>query len=277
MDEDVTPSPLTDDKVRDHLRVLFPRALGDNPLDRNATVQFGHAFHAGLVSALREADPEKPATLAMECRTWGDVFDWYGEALLSSSAKPFGRAGASAGSRVILRPVAPADVPQFYEAACDPEHGYRWRFRGRTPGFEEFQSSFFDGVLCQYTVANPDNGDPVGVCVAYNADMASQQAYFAFLALPRRSAEQRLAMIEGAALFVNHLFRTFPLRRLLMELPAYNSPLIADLITWGIATELARIPDYYHHNSEWHDHLICGITRQDWSRVEHWFQDRREA
>lgn len=240
---------------------------------RSDLIDLGHPIRSALSSYLTALGGATDPRAASECHRWADVFDWYGTEILLAppTVRAFGEHGSASGSQVRLRGVVPEDVGSFYMAATDPKYGHRWRYRGRTPSFEEFENSLFVGVLCQFAVVAPASPAPVGLAVAYNADLSAKYAYIGLLRVRRDPEALAGAMIEGAALLIAHVFAHWPVDRILMELPDYNMALVESLIERGIAFEEARIRDYIYYNGRTHDQVIVAITRQSWSPLETWF------
>lgn len=264
--------PATDiDCVRAVLREWFPEALLDAPMEPHAEIRFGHSHRAGLDSLLRSVRPEIDDGVIAAVRTWGDVYEWFGNALIESgrSASPF---AATTVARTALRPLQPSDIEGLYQSAMDPETGYRYRFRGKTVSIEEFRHSLYEGVLAQFVVVSVDGQPtPIGLVSAYNADLANGHAYIAMLrARPTRHVS-RGAMMEGAARFVQYCFDTWPIRKIYMEVPEYNLTLIDTLMDARIAVEEGRLTDYLFHEGRFYDQVVASISRPTWQdRMSRW-------
>jgi RimJ/RimL family protein N-acetyltransferase len=124
-----------------------------------------------------------------------------------------------AGHGFRLTPVEPGDVGFLYALATQPATGFRWRYRGAPPPFDRFAADLWKQVLVQYVARNGD-GEPVGHLVAYSADPYMHYAYLGAVFEPRYAG---LGMgAHAVALFARHLFHTFPLRKIYLEIPGYN-------------------------------------------------------
>jgi RimJ/RimL family protein N-acetyltransferase len=177
------------------------------------------------------------------CRTLGQLVTLLGpEALARPPERP--PRGALASDRVRLEPLLPDDpsvMGDLYRAAIDPISSYRWRFRGATPSPQEFTALLFDGVHCQYVARHPPSRRLLGLVVAYDYQPEPGHVKVGFV----RSADGELGglMVEAMFLFVDHLFRTFPLRKVYSEVPDYNLDLVAGLPP-GLLTQEAHLPEH---------------------------------
>lgn len=121
-----------------------------------------------------------------------------------------------------LTPLSSGDVDFLYALAVHPANGYRWRYRGVPPSPDRFGAELWGQVLVQYVVRTHATGEPVGLVVAYSADLAQGHASVAAVFLPEHAGTGLAADIT--ALFVRYLFHTFRLRKLYLEIPGFNWP-----------------------------------------------------
>ncbi len=140
-----------------------------------------------------------------------------------------------------LLPDDPSVMGELYRAALDPSWSYRWRFRGATPSPQAFGALLFEGVHCQLVARHPVSHELLGLVVAYDYQPEPGHVKVGFV----RTAAGALGglMIEAMFLFVDHLFRTFPLRKVYSEVPEYNLDLVAGLPP-GLLTEEASLPEH---------------------------------
>jgi RimJ/RimL family protein N-acetyltransferase/aryl carrier-like protein len=160
--------------------------------------------------------------------------------------------------RFVLRPVT-AEYTQFlYELAISEEVGFRWRFRGAVPTQETFAAGLNQGVLAQFVVTIPATGEPVGLVVAYNADMSRGVAHLAAVFVP---AYVLSGLGVGAVdLFVRHLFQVWNLRKLYMEMPEYNFELIASGAGERFDVE-GRLRDHNYYDGRFWDEYVLAVYR----------------
>ena len=165
-----------------------------------------------------------------------------------------------------LRTIEPPHLPLIYRAVVHPRDGYRWRFRGATPDFGHFESTFSDGVLAQYLVVERTSGTPQGLVVAYNARFDSGHCSIGFVRLsPGRNGE----MLEGMFLLIDQLFRTWPLRKVYAEIPEFNY-----IHLFGDAEQVAppfpiegRLTEHEYFADRWWDLITMSIRRDEWDKA----------
>jgi RimJ/RimL family protein N-acetyltransferase/aryl carrier-like protein len=153
-----------------------------------------------------------------------------------------------------LTPVAPDDVGFLYALAVHPETGFRWRYRGAAPPIERFAEELWTQVLEQYVVRRATDGRPVGHVVAYAPDQCLRHAYVGAVFQPRVTG----LAAQAVALFVRHLFHTFPLHKLYLEIPGYNWPQVRSGENRLFSLEgVLREHDYYA--GRYWDQYLCAI------------------
>jgi RimJ/RimL family protein N-acetyltransferase len=175
------------------------------------------------------------------------------------------RRGAHQTARVRLVPVEPRHVGALYVAATEPGAGHRWRWRGRTPSPEDFQHSLFAGVTAQYVAESVADGRLIGLVVAYDQDPSARHCHIGFLRCDA-AAGTGGAMVEALALFLDHLFRTFPFEKLFAELPEYNLPLVAGLPDELVVHE-GRLAGFYWYAGRLWDRCHISVHRRAWEPV----------
>lgn len=122
--------------------------------------------------------------------------------------------------RIRLAPVTPNSYDVVARLTVEDENLLCWRYRGRTPSPEEVIRDLWAGVLCQFLVVSTDTGHPLGLVVAYDADLHSGTAYLAVVS--DRSARRTGLPLEAMGVFLGYLFGTFALRKLYLEVPEFN-------------------------------------------------------
>jgi RimJ/RimL family protein N-acetyltransferase len=171
---------------------------------------------------------------------------------------------------VRLRPLADADFGPLYRTACDPANGFRWRFRGATVSPEEFQRLLWSGVLAQFIVEGVEDRERYGLVTSYNAQPDLGHAYIAFYRCSIRRGQGE--MMAGAYLLINHLFSSFPFRKLYAEVPGYNE-LTLGLRNLKPFSQEGCLRDHYFHDGKWWDHQIFSTTRSEWTSFTNEFVD----
>lgn len=116
---------------------------------------------------------------------------------------------------VWLRPIERADYDPLCRYELSLTLGPRWRHRGTTPSPEALVQSLWSGVLVQYLVQTSLRPEPAGLVTCYGADLQSGTAWLAAARFDDHL--HPAAFTAGASQFVDHLFATWPLRKLYAE------------------------------------------------------------
>lgn len=229
-------------------------------LDVSSSGPLGHTQRALLVDSLLQMAPTLERRAVRTCRTLGEAAELAARHMHSERrAEPSDR-----GSDVTLRVLRPQDYWALYESSLDPTSSFRWRFRGATPSPEAFESGLFADVLTQYAVVSADDSRLFGLVSAYAHRPDLGSCYFAFqrCRVPAAGGQE---MITGAVLFIDHLFRTFPLRRVYAELPEYNYYLVDGILDEVCHIEATLQEQYWHDGRYWSSHTLV-FARDQWSR-----------
>ncbi len=162
---------------------------------------------------------------------------------------------------VSLRPIESADLPHLYRAAMQPENAHRWRFGGMTLSQQEFANSLHAGALS--TLAAADESGIIGLLSAYNARLAHGTLYIAFLRAD--ATRSPYAMFEAMFHFIEHVFRTWNVRKVYAEMPEFNyRPLL------GSSAELfqleGNLTGHSFFNGTFHDELLLALKPDSWKR-----------
>lgn len=165
------------------------------------------------------------------------------------------------GRWVTLRPLRPGDMPFFYEVMSDPAVGFRWRFRGHTPSFEEFSLAMSQRVCAQFVIEDPGQ-QPIGLVVAYNADHRHGIVYFACMIRP--DFVGRGWPLEGALLFLDYLFKLWTFRKVYAEALSFN---FAWFSSWSgrVFESEGVLKDHEYYDSQYWDLHILSCTRTSWA------------
>jgi RimJ/RimL family protein N-acetyltransferase/aryl carrier-like protein len=121
-----------------------------------------------------------------------------------------------------LTPIQPDDIGFLYSLAAHPQTSFRWRYRGAPPAFDRFVADLWTHVLVQYVVRRTRDNQPVGLVVAYGPDDSLSHAYVGAVFQPQHTGTGLAA--QAATIFVRHLFHTFRLRKLYLEIAGFNWP-----------------------------------------------------
>ena len=133
----------------------------------------------------------------------------------------------------------------------------------------------FSGVKTQFAIEETDTGELVGLVVAYDEDPTCEHCFIGF----QRAAGPSVApggMVEGMALFLEFLFESFPYRRVILDVPEYNLPLLGSSLESLVSLE-GRISDFHFHGGRRWDRCFMSIWRDAWEPIGSAFMGRTAA
>jgi RimJ/RimL family protein N-acetyltransferase len=171
-------------------------------------------------------------------------------------------ASQMSGLRTMQRPIRSSDYEFLYELV-HPIHAGFTRRGAQGPNPEEFASELWRDVLAQHVVLDRSTGAPIGMVSAREADMRRGIAFLDFILDPR--VHGLGWPFEAAMLFVAHLFRTWPLRKIYVEVLAHH----VDDIASGLGrlfVEEGRLVAHEYVDGAWVDLHILGLFRERWER-----------
>ena len=141
------------------------------------------------------------------------------------------------------------------------ELAVRWRFRGSTPGPEQWVQSLWQSVLAQYIVVPLSEPSPAGLVIIYQANFQDGYAYLA--AESFSGASPSPVMMFGAALFIDYVFRTWNFHKLYLEVAEYNLPQFRAGI--GRMFELeGRFREHLWYDGRRWDQVHLALYRDTW-------------
>lgn len=226
--------------------------IADLPLKRAVA---GRVNRTLLVNMLVSVGGPRMAEYLTSDLTISDAVHW--ALVLREGGEP----AESVSNRPRLRPVNESDLPHLYQSATDPEFGFRWRFRGATPSWDEFQHYLWSGTFAQFMVEGSLDRERYGLVAAYNAQADLGHAYVAmYRCSPRRGHGE---VVIGAGLLMTHLFDSFPFRKLYAEVPGFNEAelQLSELAVFHQEGEL--IAHDFHAGRWWNRHLFS-VWRDEW-------------
>lgn len=168
-----------------------------------------------------------------------------------------------AGRRVRLRALNPGDYELLRRVELSTHLLQRWRTRGATPSMSDWVRLVEQSVLAQFLVVDDRDGTEkwVALVSVYNADFQHGYAYLAVARLA--DTDHSTKAIEGTIIFLNHVFTTWPFRKLYLETPQYN----LDQFSSGsgrLLEEEARLRDHWYYDGRYWDHVVLSIWRSSW-------------
>jgi len=155
----------------------------------------------------------------------------------------------------------PSDYDTLRALELSPDLLWRFRSRGATPAPEEWTRLRSSGVLAEFLVVRRASSQPIGAVFAYNA---SPMHGFAYIGAgnfnPARSSP---LFLLGAAMFVEYLFRTWPLRKLYAEMGEYNYERFRSGSGRMFKLEGCLRQHHYLDGHYWDEYLLA-LYREDW-------------
>ena len=136
-----------------------------------------------------------------------------------------------------------------------------WRRGPSASNPDSFPDQLWHSVLAQHLVLEAVAGAPIGLVTAYDADFRNGTGRVALLL--DRSVLGEGWPLESAVLFVNHVFRTWPFRKLYAEVPAHALEQCASGIG-GMVREEGRLIAHEYVGAEWSDVVILSLFREAW-------------
>ncbi len=165
------------------------------------------------------------------------------------------RGAPRTGRWVSLVPIGPQYMEFLYQLATNEENGFRWLLAGTVPPAEVFQQNLWKGVLAQFVVVVRSSSAPIGIVVAYNAELNHR---FAYLGADFAPNVQGIGIaIEAAELFVDYIFATYNLRKLYLEVPEYNLGSMAYGVGGILKEEGVLRGHTYFRGQYWDRHLLA--------------------
>lgn len=175
--------------------------------------------------------------------------------------------GLLTGRSVRLRPVLDSDIDVLYTIACLGSVSSHWRYRGHIPHPEQFRADLFSDILVHY-VSTPtqSSADVFGYLAASRYSPADGVVHISAMFAP--PAQRSISSSHALVMFCNSVFAGWDIRKLLIEVPAFNLPSLNAGFHSGLLTEEGVLRQHLFVGGEFHDvHLLC-IWRADW---EPWF------
>lgn len=181
----------------------------------------------------------------------------------SDPSAPCPRPPRLIGRRTELQAVSRGDLPFLYELETNSAILHRWRHASTAiPSQEDFAASYRDGVLAQFIVRRVATGERLGHVRAFGARLSHGTASVAVVIRPELAG--RGWALEGGGLFVDYLFKTFPLRKIYAETIEYN---LTSSFSSGLDKffqEEGRLKEHSYYDGRFWDLIILALYRDDW-------------
>jgi RimJ/RimL family protein N-acetyltransferase len=144
-----------------------------------------------------------------------------------------------------------------------------WRFRGTSPGPGAYARLVHDGVLVtgtiELTVSSPDRpARPIGLVAAYGADQRNGHCYASTIV--DRSFQRTGLGLEALYLLLDHLFISFPLRKVYFETIELHLGSWRSAATSFLELE-GRFREHEYIAGAYRDRLVFSLRREQWPEI----------
>jgi acyl carrier protein len=166
------------------------------------------------------------------------------------------------GTRTRQRPLGGADYEFLYALmqGCD---GVFFRRHGRGPNPDQFAKELSRGALVQHVVLDRVADSPIGLISARDADLRRGIVHLEFVVAGRLQGQGW--PFEACMLFIDHLFRSWPLRKIYAEVLAHEVEDVAS----GIGRLFVRegiLAAHEYVDGSWVDVHILSLFRDRWDQ-----------
>ena len=167
---------------------------------------------------------------------------------------------ADSRSSARLRPAEHEDYYWIYQLVTSPEVELQWHHHGELTSFDTFAARLGDGSL--HLIVDDGAGTRVGYASCYGMDFRNGHAAIAF-AFP--STVPAIFRASGPWVFLDHLFRTYPFRKLYGEIVDFNLPRFRRGFR-RFFDEEGRLREHVFVNGAYRDVVHVSITREGFER-----------
>ena len=163
----------------------------------------------------------------------------------------------------------PEDHAMLRAIEVGSEIAPRWRFRGTTPGPEQWLQSTWSNALAQFIIAAADSGRPVGLVALYDTDFRDGVGS---IAATKFSLDDRsLLVICGTLLFLEYVFSNWRLRKLYFDVPEFNLDQFDSALRDALEVE-GRLKEHLYAAGRYWDRYTLALTRERWQTLEKRFR-----
>lgn len=149
----------------------------------------------------------------------------------------------------------------FYAIEHDPSIGPLYRHRGVTTPPEDYPRTLWAGVFAQFTVTRRNDDSPIGLVTGFALDTRNGHCRVAALTLP---AYRRLGWpIEAVDLFFQYIFQTFRVRKIYLDVLAFNLDAFRSIVARGGAVE-AHFRDHEYYDGRYYDLFTIAVRPDTW-------------
>lgn len=169
------------------------------------------------------------------------------------------------GGLARLRVPEPDDFPYlYYGLFCAPDNLFRSRLHGDTPSLEEFVHRIGEHAVAQFVLAHVSNGQPFGHAAVYGLNLRDGVCFFEVTTAPEgmKAPESH----EGTSLFLDYVFRMWPVRKIYAHLSDFNLPLVEGFAGDSIFETEGILRDHEYYAGQYWDIHVVAVGRERWEQ-----------
>ncbi len=164
--------------------------------------------------------------------------------------------------RVRVRTIADTDSAFLYELMSAPDAGGRVRFAGATPSPDQIVASLWKDVLAQFIVEGVSTGRALGLAAVTTPNFRDGWAYLS--AVGTLSAQGSGLIAEGVMLGFDYAFRTWPFRKIYMEVTETTYGAFRSGLGRFFGQE-GRLREHAFWDGRYDDLFILSVLRTTWA------------
>jgi len=175
-------------------------------------------------------------------------------------------------TRLLLRPLADADVPALFEQFSDPEITRFWSspplvtIADAQTLLDEINDEFQRGELLEWGLERLDTPGVIGTCALSHLDLGNRRGEIGFSL--RRNAWGNGYMSEMLPVLVDYAFTDLGLHRLEADVDPRNAASIRLLEGLGFRQE-GHLRERWRITGDVQDSLIFGLLEPEWASRQH--------
>jgi RimJ/RimL family protein N-acetyltransferase len=166
------------------------------------------------------------------------------------------------GRRVRLRAVGPQDYDWLFQLNSMPELAHRWRGRPGSLNPSQVAEFLWNNVYCQFVITRRRDGRPLGLVVAYGADLPNRTVRFGIVLDPQFHSVGW--PLEAAGIFIDYLFETSDFRKLYSEAVDYNLQAYQSALDGGLVHMEGCLKAHVFSAGAYRDYYMFAIYREEW-------------
>ena len=166
------------------------------------------------------------------------------------------------GRRVRLRAVGPQDYDWLFQLNSMPELAHRWRGRPGSLNPSQVAEFLWNNVYCQFVLTRRRDGRPLGLVVAYGADLPNRTVRFGIVLDPQFHSVGW--PLEAAAIFIDYVFETSDFRKIYSEAVDYNLQAYQSALDGGLVHMEGCLKAHVYSAGAYRDYYMFAIYREEW-------------